>query len=139
MSAALTLLLLLLLLLVLLFVLVLLLLLQNDYDLSFLKDWELLTDCCEDAAFFQIIDSDCRSIPAKPGTEVSDDPPLPPDESQAGILEVGGLDVGVGAWGQCITLCTKQSHTHSCGCVSISMACQVFLGGLCYCTLKWAL
>jgi hypothetical protein len=67
----------------------LLLLLQNDYDLTFLTDWELLNECCSEAAVYKIIDSDCRNIPAKPGSDASDDPPLPPDESQAGIVEVG--------------------------------------------------
>lgn len=65
-------------------------LLQNDYDPTYLEDWEDLRDCCTRAAYSMIIDSDCKQLPPQPPPAqlVDTSDPLPPDESLPGVIEV---------------------------------------------------
>eukprot|EP00775_Hariotina_reticulata_P005063 gene5063-5304_t len=48
---------------------------DQDYDVAkVVDDWDAMKLCCEDAAFFGVIDSDCNNMPPRPQPQ----PPSPP-------------------------------------------------------------
>lgn len=61
--------------------------LNKDYDLTNYDDWDLLDECCDDAAANKILDSDCTNMPPRPTENTNGGGSDGPSEAEDGVVQ----------------------------------------------------
>jgi hypothetical protein len=61
---------------------------QKDYDLTNYDDWDLLDECCDDAAASKIVDADCTNMPPRPTENTNGGGSDGPSEAEDGVVQV---------------------------------------------------